>query len=592
MISVALAFTTCDKSEGDLLPENPPEQPETPETPEQPQDPDSEDAELPGMESEDMGELPSKPVISYRAKGKVQYSDGQPAAGIKVSDGFSVAMTDANGEYSFMTAGNDVRYIYISLPSDAGISKNSYGCPDFYQAFKPEITNTYDFTLVRQSVENQFVLFAISDPQAHNAKRDTQTMPDTDRFIGESVPAINSEIAKQTLPCYGVCLGDVIYSEASRDSSPALTIMRDHISRINVPMFCVMGNHDYTFFNTGQSISVNEGSSTINLLSQRSFEEVFGPINYSFDRGDVHFVCMKDIYYHCTTSWEWDNYGGGFTDAEYNWLVQDLENTPKDMMVVLCVHVPICQSSRGSHVQEAARLLTSFNNAVIFSGDAHYQRGVENSASSGVFEKIHPTICGQWWWSKIQGDGCPNGYTVYRFNGTQIEDSYLIGVNEGMNTRDYQMRIYKGDICTGGKYAYFQLPYSDNDYLINVFNGDPRWKVHVYEDGVYKGEAALMSRTGGDTYSKVEAGVTYPIKYGSTRDWWAIGYHIGYCKRGTSSTSYYTSNYHMWKWTASSKDASIKIKAIDPYGNEYTCEDVVTSGTSYPESIKIPLSIF
>ena len=36
------------------------------------------------------------------------------------------------------------------------------------------------------------------EPQEHNSKRDTQTMPDTDRFIGESVPAINSEIAKQT----------------------------------------------------------------------------------------------------------------------------------------------------------------------------------------------------------------------------------------------------------------------------------------------------------------------------------------------------------------------------------------------------------
>lgn len=545
---------------------------------------------LEGVESGDLSVIEPDPD-SFFVSGTVLYDDGTPASGVKVTDGFTVALTDDKGQYTFQTAGYDVRYIYLSLPADAAIGKNSFGCPDFYKKYFTHI-DTYDFTLTRQAVETEFMFFALSDAQAHHAIRSTQTQPDTERFISESVPAINSEIAKQQLPCYGIHLGDVIYSEGNRDSSPALTAMRSHFRQIDMPVFNVMGNHDYTFFSNDEAISTNFSSTSINLLSQRSFEDVFGPINYSFDRGNVHFVCMKDVYYNCETNWQWDEYTGGFTEQQYQWLVQDLTATPKDKMVVLCIHVPISYSRRGSRVQDACALLKEFETSVIFSGDAHYQRGVENTAGTGIFEKIHATICGQWWWSNIQGDGCPNGYTVYKFDGNDIKDSYLIGVNEGMNTRDYQMRIYKGNLCTGGKYAYFQMPYQETDYLINVFNGDPRWTVKVYEDGVYAGEAVLQERSYRDTFDPITSGETYTIPDNSTKDWWAIGYHIGYCQRGMTGTSYYTVNYHMWKWEASSPSAKISVEAHDPYGNVYTCDDIISDGLNYPDYIKTPLTIF
>ena len=48
----------------------------------------------------------------------------------------------------------------------------------------------------------------------------------------------------------------------------------------------------------------------------------------------------------------------------------------------------------------------------------------------------------------------------------------------------------------------------------------------------------------------------------------------------------------MWKWTAIDPTAKIKVEAEDPYGNVYTCEDVVTDGLNYPDYIKSPLTIF
>ena len=543
----------------------------------------------------DLEELPEE-ELSYEENevtGTIKYDDGQPAVGVRVSDGFSVVVTDANGKYNFRSRGDDVRYIYFSYPSDAKIEVNKENdCPAFFLPYKTN-KHVFNFTLKRQAVENKFALFAMADPQTHYQKRDTQMKADTERYGSETVPALNAEIAKQNgLACYGVCLGDITYSEGSRDSTPSMEIIRTHFGRVNMPIFNAMGNHDYTFFAKGvkiaEKVAGTPGSSTVNLLAQRNFEEVFGPINFSFDRGKVHFVCMKDIHFNSTSEWDAGSYSGAFTDDEYNWLVQDLANTPKDMKVVLCVHIPISTSTSGKNVTKVQALLRQYTNSVIFSGHTHYQRTVNEG--SKLYEQIHAAVCGQWWWSKVEGDGCPNGYTVYHFNGTDIEDSYFIGVNDQMNDRQYQMRIYKGNLLTGGKYAKFQLPFGQNDYLINVFNGGEDWTIKVYEDEVYQGKASHIpaSKWTTDTGS---SGKTLTPAGTSSQDWWAIGYHIGVCKRGTSGSSYQTANYHMWKWRATNSSVKIRVEAEDPHGNVYKCDEIVTDGLNYPSYIKVTLNI-
>ena len=70
-----------------------------------------------------------------------------------------------------------------------------------------------------------------------------------------------------------------------------------------------------------------------------------------------------------------------------------------------------------------------------------------------------------------------------------------------------------------------------------------------------------------------------------------IGYHIGVCKRGTSGTSYQTANYHMWKWETKNPSAKISVEATDRLGNTYTCNEVITDGTKYPDYIQAPLTV-
>lgn len=524
----------------------------------------------------------AKKPSGYYAEGNITYTDGKPAVGVSVSDGFNVAITDANGHY-VLTTRKDTWYIYFSYPSDAKITTVN-GCPAFFTRYSAA-KHTYDFSFERITPEKKFMLFALADPQAHYAKRSGQGIADTDRFIQETVPALNNQIAAQSLPCYGVTLGDIVYSEGSRNSNPGMTIMRGHFSKVNMPVFQSMGNHDFTYFYSSSALKTDDFSSTLYLRAQRNFEDIFGPVNFSFNRGDVHIVCMRNINYDSPT--DASSYHGGFSDDQYKWLVADLANVPKSKKIILCVHIPVLGITSRENVSAVLNLMKQYTNSEIFSGHTHYKRGYANVGSSGIYEHVHSAVCGQWWWSNVEGDGCPNGYTVYYVNGTNFDDEYFTGFNNHMNTRDYQIRMYRGNCKTGGANVYFQWPHTNKTLLINIFNGDSRWKkVEVYEDGVLSGNASLMSNK--KTSFTTTKGQTYTVSADSSQDWWAIGYNMGVVGRGLgSSTSYFTTCMHMYKYILKSETSKVEVRATDPYGNVYKCTELIENGTAYPEYVKV-----
>ena len=83
------------------------------------------------------------------------------------------------------------------------------------------------------------------------------------------------------------------------------------------------------------------------------------------------------------------------------------------------------------------------------------------------------------------------------------------------------------------------------------------------------------------------SGKTHTLNSNTSQDWWAIGYNIGVVGRGTSSTSYYTNEFHMYKAILKSATSKIEVRATDPYGNEYTCSEVIEDGTKYPEYVSV-----
>ena len=240
------------------------------------------------------------------AEGYVKDNNGNPIANVAVSDGFTVVTTDEAGYYS-MEVSSDCWYIYISLPAEYEVPINEYGQPCFYKKYNESVYQ-YNFTLtpLPGGKEEKFALFAFGDGHISSSTR-------YKRFKNETIPAVknhSTELKTKGIPCYGITLGDVISNGyTTNNKGQWRDDVRDGyaVSNTGLPVFQVMGNHDNTFCNAENPLTTDSRTSTYELAAQREHEDIFGPVNYSFDRGNAHIIGMRDIIYQTHTS------GGEYT---------------------------------------------------------------------------------------------------------------------------------------------------------------------------------------------------------------------------------------------------------------------------------------
>ena len=530
-------------------------------------------------------------------KGYVRETDGTPIPGVAVSDGFSVVQTDAQGFYS-INISQDAWYVFISIPSEYKIPTNKYGLPCFFMNY-PGFSEWFNFTLDRipGGKETEFMLFGFADPQVSKITHIA-------RFSTEVAPEVKYYVSTLGKPCYGITLGDVISMGSTDLTHDILPAMRDamHSEKMGMPVFQVMGNHDNCYM-TAKHPVYGKDLREINLNIQRMFEDTFGPINYSFNRGDAHIVGMRNIQWKSGDNCATDNTSTSFTEDQYNWLKADLALVPKDKVVVLCVHIPLYNNGKigdGSYKQEVLSLLDEFAEAHVLSGHLHYQRNYDHtlvsSSTHKIYEHAQAAVNGASWTSNINGDGVPNGYGVYHFDGNTIKDWYYKGYADGMNSRDYQIRLYRGNTITGaaiptnglnsnGTKGFYQFGYSDDILLANVFNSDTAWKVEVYEDGVYSGAMTSLSKyhfsvpfedlIGSFTYNDPKRP---PVGVECGQEFWATGILCGYLGMNNGGL-YYKHCYQLWKYKLKNKNAKkIEVRATDRKGNVYKCSKI-TDGT-------------
>ena len=534
-------------------------------------------------------------LIFGEATGRVRYTDGTPAVGVAVSDGYKVVLTDENGEYYF-TPSKDTWHIFISLPADCRISTNREGLPNFYHLYEPNVIRRYDFTLERleRGVEKEFILYVLGDPQVASSTALT-------RFRNESLPALRSHTQGQTLPCYGIVLGDITSSGTNTDNSSYMPILRSDLNTIGIPIFPVMGNHDHR---GEQTLNTNSRNSTLRLAAQRTYEDYFGPANYSFNRGNVHFVVMMDIYYTDTATdkhFDYSSYRVDYSNEQVEWLRQDLAVVPKDKMVVLSQHAQLYGSAvTRTNIKRALDMLDEFADARLLAGHSHDVRNHQVSGHRSI-EHVAGAICGAWWNSVLARDGSPNGFATFHIDGSTIRNHIYHGINEGHNAPDNQIRLYRGSMLSGGSYEYFASPYDASTLIANVWNGGYGWTVEAYVGNQRIGEMKHMELYEGDPWMYDSSGKklsteeynalqptikaqTSPenptrLKNNSTIDWWIEGYLIGvrgWAKR-SQALSAASNMYHIKSSLLEDDEAWKKIRVVakDPYGNTYSASEVI-----------------
>lgn len=460
------------------------------------------------------------PKIGNDLYGQITSQAGQALQGVVVSDGYTCVTTNAKGFYE-MKRNSSARFVFYSIPK--GYKQSS---ADFYKSLSESIKR-YDFKLETAiGDESHFYLVAMADPQIRSD--DSYR-----RFRQEGMEELRSFIGNSTLPVLGITTGDVCHEECPTYMKP----MRSLLNSLSMPCFSAIGNHDY----------FKVDGSTTKPRSSETYEKSWGPTWYSFNKGDVHFIALDNVKYS-----DGMTYKGAFSPEQISWMRKDLSYVDKSKLIVVYYHIPVRDDKNYEGRNDMLGLLAGYPNRILICGHTHYLRNYVTKAPVKVEERINAAACGAFWHSTINGDGTPNGFSVYEVKDNQIVDNWYQAVNQPKN---YQIRLLHGDAHFGGPYGAYKYGLSSDYVVANVWNWDYRWKVYCYEDGVLSGEMT-------NSLDKFHL------------DAWACGYHIGVLQRKAADFEKYTMHNFIYK--LKNPSAKVKIVATDGYGHTYT-QDVFTT---------------
>jgi len=456
-----------------------------------------------------------RPARAVRVRGRVQ-AGRRGLAGVAVTDGFSVVDTRPDGTFDLVSSTRQP-FVYLSMPAGYALPRNETGTARCYRPLAAgdadEVRVVFDLEASPVSDENHAFL-VLADTQ-------TQDERDMELLHAETVPDVEETVrALGDTSVFGVSCGDIMW-----DRLELYPEYERAVSRMGIPFFQVVGNHDLDFDGPTDQASV------------QTFRRHFGPNYYSFNRGAVHYVVLDDVF------WNYDSYFGYLDADQLAWLEADLARVEAGRPVVVFVHIPVQSTQVGrqsggppppgismTNREVFYRLLEPYA-AHVISGHTHEH---EHVYEGGVHEHVQGTACGAWWTGPICYDGTPAGYGVYEVRGEDLQGRY----KATGHAPDHQLRLY-------GRGA---DPSAPDEFIANVWDADPNWTVVWYEAGARRGPMAR--RVGTDPLSEqLHRGADLPERRG-----WVDPVRTG----------------HLFYAPVATDAGEIRVEATDPHGRTYT----------------------
>ena len=445
---------------------------------------------------------------------------------VAVTDGYTIVKTDKDGKYE-LTAHPSAEFVYISVPSGYHIPERRW-IADFYRPLGHSLDN--DFKLEKLSVDDlrhNFVVWA--DTQMISKK-------DVEQLMSQSVPDLQDLLKsypKGTL-WHGIGCGDLVW-----DHFELFGDYKEAVDLCGIPFYNVIGNHDMDL------------DARTDDKSDMTFREHFGPTYYSFNRGEIHYVVLDDVFFIGVDK----KYIGYLTEHQLAWLEQDLATVKHGSTVVVSLHIPTNTGAARRDKKEEEFGGTVSNRKQLYKLLAHYKVHLmsghthfnDNWEEGDMMEHNHGTVCGAWWTGPICGDGTPSGYGVYEVDGAEIKWYYK---STGMD-RNKQLRIYAPGTAKQGPGNGASTPLNGaagpDELVVNVWNWDHKWKVEWFEDGVSKG----------------------PMEQRVAYDPWAVELYAGpeLPKKHKFVDPFLTDHIFFAKASAGVK--KIMVRATDRFGNVY-----------------------
>lgn len=439
-------------------------------------------------------------VVFEDRNGNGRRDSGEPGiAGVKVSDGLAVQMTDAKGVYRLPPS--DGRTLFVIKPPGYRPARRADGLPDLWQntrtvdgpplrygGIPTRAATCRDFALRKTSPspdrKEGLDVLVLADPQPKSRR-------DVDYYRRDIIEPIKREAAidmghgfgrfhfEGLAGDLGLSLGDITHDDLSL--YPALTAAT---TSLGVPWLHVAGNHDLDF-----DAARDEDS----LLT---FRHHFGPDTHAWEEPEATIVVLDDVVY---LPGKTPSYIGGLREDQFAFLHRYLPTVPRDRLLVLAVHIPFFDADPERETFRAAdrkrlfALLRPFPKVLLLSGHGHTQRHVYHDTTSGwhgrapLHEYNVGAACGAFWSGvkdaegipdATMADGTPNGHA--RLHVTRAGDYSLtwhparVPTDETGHTAT--MRLSAPKVLRQGAWPAFAV-------TANVFMGQDDIRVEYRVDG-------------------------------------------------------------------------------------------------------------
>ena len=496
--------------------------------------------------------------------------DGHGVAGVPVSDGYMVVLTDADGHYEFRSAKKN-GYVFYTLPGGYEPMVADGFMPLFWAPLDSadvSVNEVHDFTLRQVDNDRHTVIFA-ADPQV--ARRNSDRAFLKKGFIA----SLNEEVERTNdIPIYSVILGDLTWDVFWYMNDYDLTHFVADMKHFNYPMILwpVIGNHDH-------DPSTMPWDNT-DWNSARLWRSLLGPNYYSFNLGKVHYIVLDDIQYlnEPKTGEEYPegvmgsrNYRAIITAEQLSWLNKDLELIDSSTPIVLCMHIPAWginssfeYNQRLYNTMDLCNKFRRFENVHIMSGHNHTNFNAHPESFPNIFEHNITAASGSLWYPgyltghHIAQDGSPAAYLRWTADGDDLR-WYFKPIHEGESQmRIYDMNTVRDFYRTNNTMRAILNEYPDrvnyaaldsNVVMVNVFDYDINWKVEICE-----GDSLLEC-----------------TRFCTEDPFHTLAYDVAqYSVAGYYSTSYTTTpSMHLFDACAATSTLPITVRVIDGFGNIY-----------------------
>ncbi len=495
--------------------------------------------------------------------------------GVAVSDGDTVVVTDDTGYYAFTSAKRN-GYVFCSAPRGYEYQMAYSFRPRFWQALRypndPAAAESHDFTLKAAS-NDDYTLIVAAD--SHLANRNEDLTQFKDGFVAR----VKEEKREAPGRIYSIILGDLTWDNYwyARNYSLQDFVATCKSYSYNVPLFPVIGNHDYD--------GAVPAGDDCDFLAAAPWRKYICPTYYSFNLGRVHYVVLDDVYYinedkggdYAKGIVGSRNYTGRITDDQMRWLQQDLALQDPNEPLVIALHIPVWRVRLGSPFDTTegladnqsvtlSEMVREFKQVHIISGHLHTNMNPHPTSYRNIMEHNVAAICATFWWSgKFTGhhicqDGSPGGYSLWTVNGDDIKWKFhSIEKNGNLQMRLYDMNTVKEFFATDETALKMLDTYpsrtnysnfAKNRVMVNVFAYDKDWKIEAYE------------------------GYENPKRRSATRIAEEDPFHtIAYDIPGVATWGHYTfgtgKTAHLFSIPTSSDTTSVTVRVTDSFGNLY-----------------------